>query len=168
MRVVLPNKVNRYDAESAERFGMMNLRLLSVLAACVMICACSKPNQESSVVNDQETRPDQETSLVGDWETDLVLGQLGRTISRQTLRADGTFSASVEFPDMNALALEEFDMPMPAMTVEGTYSVEGDRITFTMPDNTTTSTFRFEGDTLVIEEDIGTDVFRYHRQKETG
>ncbi len=93
----------------------------------------------------ERSRVDAEVAarLVGDWATEPTLGQLGVTVVRTSFAADGTFASELDF--------ESIPSPNPLRTV-GTFRVSGDRVLFTTSVKTTSATFHFDEDALVLDE----------------
>lgn len=91
-------------------------------------------------------------SIVGVWETDKTPSKLGTIVTRYQFGKDGDFHGRVGF----------LDAPAPPVLVEGRYAVRGNTIRTKIDEEERTSTFRFDKDELVLEENG--NVLRFHRK----
>jgi len=92
------------------------------------------------------------SSIVGDWVTEKTPSQLGTMVTRYQFGKDGDFHGRVEF----------VDSPMPPIVVAGRYVVRGSSLDTKIDDQTRTSTFRFDKDELILEQNG--NVLRFHRK----
>lgn len=85
--------------------------------------------------------------IVGAWEVTVTEGEATVTME-QTFLEDGTFKMS--------MAGQE------AITLSGTYKIDGDKLTMTMTMNgteeTTTSTYKIDGDKMTVKDENGQEV----------
>jgi hypothetical protein len=73
-------------------------------------------------------------------------------VTRFQFGKDGNFHGRVEF----------VDSPMPPIVVAGSYVVRGSSLDTKIDDQTRTSTFRFDKDELILEQNG--NVLRLHRK----
>ncbi|MBQ6173958.1 MAG: lipocalin family protein [Clostridia bacterium] len=162
------------EAEKQIRIGMKDGQLridpiavesagLSFGYVVTRIDALPVPEAPKAVTEEAAPQPAGERSIVGVWKLD------------RTIMADGTVATFYEVYGLEELkdadvrltwtftddgrfimAITGFGEPEKA---EGTYTVDGSKLTVTVLENTRTVEFRFEGDELWIIEEEGTAVF---------
>ncbi|MBR4457907.1 MAG: lipocalin family protein [Clostridia bacterium] len=162
------------EAEKQIRIGMKDGQLridpiavespsLSFGYVVTRIDALPVPEAPKAVTEEAAPQPAGERSVVGVWKLD------------RTIMADGTVATFYEVYGLEELkdadvrltwtftddgrfimAITGFGEPEKA---EGTYTVDGSKLTVTVLEDTRTVEFRFEGDELWIIEEEGTAVF---------
>ncbi len=118
------------------------MRMTLTVGFLILLTACSSITPPPS----QATSP-----IVGRWTTGSQMSQIGPSITKLTLNADGTF----------VLRFRSF---LLWGSDRGTYRVEGNRLFLDGKKCACVDTFTLGADVLVVVEESG-DTFRYHRIK---
>ena len=126
--------------------------LVVVLLFGLALVGCESKSEPTAVLSDKATSLN--PRLAGEWETDIILSQLGQSVTRYRFKKDGTFEISTSLIQMGQ-----------ELSGHGTYRTKGNQLTLTSPMKTTEATYSFDGNTLIIKESSG-DVFRLN-PKET-
>ncbi len=129
----------------------MKKLLIPVVMLLLVLTACSAGEQEVAVPDD----------LVGTWETEVVDGASHYSMS-YTFNADKTYRHTISMPQ------SEYNPTDYTQDSDGTYKVEADDKLVLLQESdtdeeeevlTSTYTYSFDGDKLVLSDDSGTYTF---------
>jgi hypothetical protein len=118
------------------------MRMTLAVGFFILLTACSSITP---------TPPQATSPIVGRWTTGGQMSQIGPSVTKLSLNADGTF----------VLCFRSF---LLWGSDRGKYRVEGNRLFLDGKKCACVDTFTLDGDTLVVVEESG-DTFRYHRVK---